>query len=107
MRPGAIKCRVTRRTARTGLAPDMTAASSSAGSMERSSGTSIRNAVGTRRRPSMKIMPPMEYMLKGAELSPKVSTRKVFTKPDRGDIIRTQAMACSMEGTARVMGTPA
>ena len=42
------------------MAPDMAAASSSAGSMLRSSGTSIRKAVGTMRSPSMKIMPAKE-----------------------------------------------
>ena len=41
-------------------APHMAAASSSDGSMLRSRGTSIRKAVGTMRRPSMKIMPVSE-----------------------------------------------
>jgi hypothetical protein len=58
--PGSNRRIVTLRSVEDGPAPDMAAASSSDGSMERMSGTSMRKAVGTSRSPSTKIMPPSE-----------------------------------------------
>jgi hypothetical protein len=58
--PGNIRPSVTLRSEDHGGAPDAAAASSSAGSIERNSGTSMRNAVGTSRNPSTNAMPPSE-----------------------------------------------
>ncbi|GBD29397.1 hypothetical protein HRbin32_00486 [bacterium HR32] len=94
---GTTRGTVTRRAASRFPEPDIRAASSREGSMDRRAAATTRNAKGVSTSPSTNTMPPREYTFKGG--SPSHRSRVTFRMPIRGLRTRVHEVATSKGGS--------